>query len=83
MPSQKSKFAAPCLPGYTYSCPNVSCYCLLFSEAPLSWAEANNFCANKGTSLPIILSEDEWFDFHSIHMNTAPSIKNVWIGLKW
>ena len=58
-------------------------YCYLVGHQLLDWNWAQNFCRNKGGELVKINSAEENEFVLKLVNQQAPSLRHVWIGLKW
>ena len=70
-----------------YHCPNgwmkLKSYCYFVSNSIKSWHQAQAYCKGLGGELVKINSEEEnGFVLKLVHKR-APSVKQVWIGLRW
>ena len=71
---------APCPTGWTAF---KTGYCYLVSSSIKTWYQAQAYCqARKGALVKINSGEENEFVLELARKN-APSVKQVWIGLKW
>ena len=71
---------APCPTGWTAF---KTGYCYLVSSSIKTWYQAQAYCqARKGALVKINSGEENEFVLELVRKN-APSVKQVWIGLKW
>ena len=68
-------------------CPNswtrFNGYCYLVSSSIKSWSQAQAYCRSMGGNLVKINHAEENEFVLNLVQKKAPSVKQVWIGLKW
>ena len=69
----------PCPNGWT----RFDNYCYLVSSAIKTWDQAQAYCKSLGGGLVKINSAEENEFVLNLVTQKAPSLKQVWIGLKW
>jgi len=69
----------PCPHGWT----RFDNYCYLVSSSSKTWSQAQAYCKSLGGGLVKINSAEENEFVLNLVTETAPSLKQVWIGLKW
>jgi len=69
----------PCPHGWT----RFDNYCYLVSSSIRTWDQAQAYCKSQGAGLVKINSAEENEFVLNLVTKKAPSLKQVWIGLKW
>ncbi|XP_022784286.1 lithostathine-like [Stylophora pistillata] len=75
----ENAFGNPCPSGWT----RFNYYCYLVSTSTKSWSQAQVQCRSLSADLVKINSAEEKEFVLSLVRKLAPSLKQIWIGLKW